>query len=171
MNIYKVANSGKDEFYTPEYAVKPILKYVKQNSTIWCPFDTKESNFVKMLSNEGHTVLYTHKDNHEDFFEITRNCDYIISNPPYSLKGPVLERLFSLGVPFAMLVSVVGLFENQKRFHMFKANDFEVMYLNKRVAYFKDFSEQKPLPSPSFLSVYVCSHMLPKQIVFEEIQK
>lgn len=171
MNIYKVANSGKDEFYTPEYAVEPILKYVKQNSTIWCPFDTKESNFVKMLSKEGHRVIYTHKNYYEDFFEITRDCDYIISNPPYSLKGQVLSRLFSLGIPFAMLVSVVGVFESQERFQMFKANDFEVMYLNKRVAYFKDFSEQKPLPSPPFLSVYVCSHMLPKQIVFEEIKK
>ena len=171
MKMDKVANSGNDEFYTPEYAIEPILKYVKQKSTIWCPFDTKESNFVKMLSKEGHRVIYTHKNNNEDFFEITRDCDYIISNPPYSLKGPVLERLFSLGIPFAMLVGVVGLFESQKRFQMFKTNDFEVMYLNKRVAYFKDFSEQKPSLNPPFSSVYICSHMLPRQIVFEEIQK
>ena len=171
MKMDKVANSSNDEFYTPEYAIEPILKYVKQKSTIWCPFDTEESNFVKMLSKEGHKVLYTHKDNHEDFFEITRDCDYIISNPPYSLKGPVLERLFSLGIPFAMLVGVVGLFESQKRFQMFKANNFEIMYLNKRVAYFKDFSEQKPSLNPPFSSVYICSHMLPRSIVFEEIQK
>lgn len=41
-------------------------------------------------------------------------CDYIISNPPYSVKGEVLERLFNIGIPFAMLVGVVGLFESQK---------------------------------------------------------
>lgn len=38
----------------------------------------------------------------------TPNCDYIISNPPYSLKGDVIDRLFEIGKPFAMLVGVVG---------------------------------------------------------------
>ena len=28
MKLDKVANSGNDEFYTPEYAIKPILKYI-----------------------------------------------------------------------------------------------------------------------------------------------
>ena len=44
-------------------------------------------------------------------------CDYIISNPPYSLKNEVFERLFVLGKPFAMLVGVVGVFESQTRVH------------------------------------------------------
>lgn len=46
-----------DEYYTPEYAVIPILKYLKPNSTIWCPFDTNESNFVKVLKANNFTVL------------------------------------------------------------------------------------------------------------------
>lgn len=70
-----------------------------------------------------------------------------------------------------MLVGVVGLFESQKRFQIFKNNVFEIMYLNKRVAYFKDYSEQKPSLNPPFSSVYLCSKMLPTQIVFEEISK
>ena len=28
-----------DEVYTPAYAVKPIIKFIPSNSTIWCPFD------------------------------------------------------------------------------------------------------------------------------------
>lgn len=98
-------------------------------------------------------------------------CDYIISNPPYSLKAEVLERLFSIGKPFAMLVGVVGLFESQKRFNMFKNNDFEIMYLNKRVSYFQDYKDQTPSLNPPFSSVWLCSGILPKQIVFEEIKK
>jgi hypothetical protein len=98
-------------------------------------------------------------------------CDYIISNPPYSLKGEVLERLFNLDKPFAMLVGVVGLFESQKRFEMFSRNDFEIMYLNKRVSYFKDYADEKPSLNPPFSSVYLCKDILPKQIVFEEIDK
>lgn len=172
MKLDKVANSGNDEFYTPYYAIEPLLKYIKSNSTIWCPFDTEESLFVKTFEKLGHIVIYTHINEGQDFFKITPpKCDYIISNPPYSCKGEVLERLFSFNVPFAMLVGVVGLFESQKRFNMFKNNDFEIMYMNKRIAYFKDYNEQKPSLNPPFSSVYVCHNMLPKQIVFEEINK
>lgn len=70
-----------------------------------------------------------------------------------------------------MLVGVVGLFESKKRFEMFKNNLFEIMYMSKRIAYFKDFKEQKPSLNPPFSSVYVCQNILPKQVVFEEIEK
>ena len=101
----------------------------------------------------------------------TPNCDYIISNPPYSLKGDVIDRLFEIGKPLAMLVGVVGLFESQHRFNLFRSHEFEIMYLNKRVSYFKDYAEQKPSLNPPFSSVYICSKMLPRTIVFEEIDK
>ena len=171
MKMDKVAGSGNDEFYTPVYAVKPILKYIKPKSTIWCPFDTQDSNFVKELLKEGHKVIATHLESGDDFFNTFMDCDYIISNPPYSLKGKVFKRLFELGKPFAMLVGVVGLFESEERFSMFANNNFEIMYLNKRVSYFKDYAEQKPSLNPPFSSVYVCKDMLPKQIVFERIEK
>lgn len=140
--------------------------------TIWCPFDTDESLFVKEFRKLGYEVIATHIQNNQNFFEIdVPDCDYIISNPPYSCKGDVLDRLFEIGKPFAMLVGVVGLFESQKRFNMFKHNDFEIMYFNKRVSYFKDYADQKPSLNPPFSSVYVCHSILPKQIVFEEINK
>ena len=168
----KVAGSGNDEFYTPEYAVKPILKYIKEGSIIWCPFDTEKSIFVKTFKEKGFHVIATHLDKGQDFFKINiPECDYIISNPPYSLKAKVFEKLFELGKPFAMLVGVVGLFESQVRFKIFKNNNFEIMYMDKRIAYFKSFEEQKPSLNPPFSSVYLCSQMLPKQIVFEEINK
>lgn len=101
--------------------------------TVWCPFDTEESHFVKMLRAQGNKVICTHIDNGQDFFTTpVPQCDMIISNPPYSVKTEVLERLFEIGKPFAMLVGVVGLFESQRRFDMFKNNEFEIMYLNRR---------------------------------------
>ena len=168
----KVAGSNNDEFYTPEYAIEPILKYIKPKSTIWCPFDTASSLFVQRFQNTGHKVIATHINTGTDFFTCeVPNCDYIISNPPYSCKGDVLQRLFDIDKPFAMLVGVVGLFESQKRFNMFKDNEFEIMYMNRRVAYFKNYDEQKPSLNPPFSSVYLCHKMLPKQIIFEEIKK
>lgn len=49
MKMDKVAWSGNDEFYTPTYAILPMLKYLRKGSNILCPFDTEESNFVKVL--------------------------------------------------------------------------------------------------------------------------
>jgi len=166
-------HNPNDEFYTPNYAIRPLEKYIKPNSKILCPFDTEESNFVKIFSDNKHSVAYSHIENHVDFFDLTNldNFDYIISNPPYSKKFEVFEKLFATKTKFAMLVGVVGLFESQKRFNLFKENDFEVMYLNKRIAYFRDYAEPKPSLNPPFSSVYICRGILPKQIVFEEIYK
>lgn len=175
MKMDKVAGSKNDEFYTPKYAIRPIMKYIPKNSKIWCPFDTEDSNYVKLLKEAGHTVMYTHLSNREDFFNLepVEDYDYIISNPPYSKKTEVLERLFTLGKPFAMLVGVVGLFESKKRFEMFRDNNFEIMYLNKRVSYLSSYDSEKDFTmlNPPFSSVYICHNMLPKQIIFEEINK
>lgn len=125
-----------------------------------------------MLRAKGCPTMATHLESGHDFFEVdTPDCDFIISNPPYSLKAEVLEKLWATGKPFAMLLGVVGLFESQKRFEMFRDNPFEIMYLSRRVSYFKDFSDQKPSLNPPFSSVYICSGVLPTQIVFEEIVK
>ena len=168
----KVAGSGNDEFYTPVYAVKPILKYLPPPPlTIWCPFDTEESNFVKGFKHFGYTVKATHINDGYDFFKGKVKCDVIISNPPYSKKTEVLQRLFELDKPFAMLVGVVGLFESKKRFEMFRDNEFEIMYFDKRIAYMKDYKEKKCSLNPPFSSVYICHNLLPQQIVFEKIKK
>jgi hypothetical protein len=174
MKMDKVAGSGNDEFYTPRYAIRPILEHIKPNSKVWCPFDTDDSLFKELLEKDGHTVINTHLEYGDDFFEVSArfiDCDYIISNPPYSIKKEVFNKLFEIGKPFAMLVGVVGLFESQARFEMFRDNEFEVMYMNRRISYFKDFSDQKPALNPPFSSVYICSKMLPKQICFAEIDK
>lgn len=162
-----------DEYYTPPYAINPLLRYLKPQSTIWCPFDTHESNFVKIFKENGHSVIPTHLWSGQDFFTTNPDFyyDYIISNPPYSLKYEVFKRLFELNKPFAMLVGIVGLFESQKRFNIFADNAFEIMYFNLRIAFFKNYSDQKPSLNPPFSSVYIAKDLFPKQIMFAKIKK
>jgi len=160
-----------DECYTPVYAITPILKYIDSSKRIWCPFDTKDSHYVKELNKHGNKVTYTHIDTGDDFFSTAIQCDIIVSNPPYSIKTEILSELFSRKIPFAMLIGVVGLFESEKRFSLFKNNKFEVMYLNRRVAFFSSFDEEKPRLNPPFSSIYICHNMLPQQIIFERINK
>jgi hypothetical protein len=171
MKMDIVAGSGNDEFYTPRYAIEPLVKYVPKSAKIWCPFDKPESLIAKRFKENGNEVVTSHIEEGKDFFFHQEDCDFIISNPPYSLKNEVFERLFAFTKPFAMLVGVVGLFESQKRFGMFKNNSFEIMYLNKRVSYFKSYEDPKPSLNPPFSSVWLTSKVLPKQIMFEEITK
>ena len=74
----EIAGSGNDEFYTPLYAVKPIFKYVKPNSKIWCPFDTEQSWFVKYGNSLKHQIIHSHMDNGEDFFNTYFRVSHLI---------------------------------------------------------------------------------------------
>lgn len=160
----------QDEYYTPEYAIKPLIKYLKPNSTIYCPFDQEHSNFVKVLKENNFNIIYSHIKDGVNFFDIDFSkykIDYIISNPPYSIKYEVFEKLFKTNIPFAMLVGVVGLFESKKRFNLFSNNKFEVLYFNKRINYFsEDFNIKYNAP---FSSVYITSNIFENQINFEII--
>ena len=183
MKLDKNANSGNDEFYTPKYAVTPIVPHLQRlkYKSIWSPFDTADSLYVRVLRDKGFNVAHSHINEGKNFFDFggllgrdIPDCDCIVSNPPYSLKTEVLQRLFEMGKPFAMLVGVAGLFESKKRFDIFDRNDFEILYLRPRVSYFQDYKDLATVPpsiNPPFQSVYICSGVLPQQICFAEINK
>lgn len=158
-----------DEYYTRKYAIKPLLKYIQVNKTVWCPFDTLESNFVKLLKEHGNTVVFSHIATGQDFFDYEpEHYDYIVSNPPYSLREAIIERCFLLGKPFALLINEAGLFDSKKRYELLKNNSFEIMVFDKRIDYIK---EQEMLKGVPFKSIYLCSGILDKQFVFETLEK
>jgi hypothetical protein len=160
-----------DEWFTPIEAVYPILKYINPNSIIWCPFDTEDSFFVKVFREKGFKVIATHIINGDDFFKIdVPNCDYIISNPPYSKRNNVLKRLFELKIPFAMLMNTNGLFDSEIRWNLFKDNNFSLIYLKGRTS-FNQKQGKKQKTSPPFQSAYICGFLSERQIIFEERPK
>lgn len=158
-----------DEYYTPKNAIYPIIKYLKEGATIYCPFDTKESEFVKVFNEKGFNVIYGHIEDGKDFFiEDIPNCDYIISNPPYSLKSEVFKRLIESKVPYAMLINFQGIFDHKDRFEMFKTNRAEMLWLSPRVNYIKQDDSKSGVP---FQSGYLCSGIFENQLNFEKIIK
>ena len=84
MKMDKVAGSGNDEFYTPKYAIEPILKYLPKEAKVWCPFDTTDSNFYKLLSENSYEVKVSHLEDGVDFFDTVKVkenvewCEYIV---------------------------------------------------------------------------------------------
>ena len=157
-----------DEWYTPRGAITPILKYLKPNSTIWCPFDTNESLYVKIFKENGFKVINTHIWNNQDFFSIDiPECDYIISNPPYSLKTEVLKRLYQINKPFMMLISASGIFESKERFELFKQNKCELLIFNKRVRF---INPDNTIGAPPFSSWYICKNIFKDNINYDYLE-
>jgi hypothetical protein len=102
--------SGKlisnDEFYTPAEPILELCELLKLPKTtiIWCPFDTKDSMFVKVFSEQGYQVMYSHISTGGDFFTITPPpYDIIISNPPFKNKKSFIERCQQFGKPYVLL--------------------------------------------------------------------
>jgi hypothetical protein len=163
----------QDEWRTPAYAVRPLIRYLKRGTAVLCPFDDETSNFVSVLRDAGHVVGYGHISEGYDFFDISkdeaRHFDYIISNPPYSIKDAVFAHLLFLERPFAMLMgATAGLFEG-KRFGLFEKAASELLWLKPRVAFIDQ--EGKAMRSPPFQACYVCRGVLPRKIMFARVQK
>ncbi|MCM1497250.1 MAG: tRNA (adenine-N(6)-)-methyltransferase [Clostridium sp.] len=128
-----------NELYTPKTAIAPVVKYIPRDvKTVWCPFDTKESEIVKTLEENGIEVINSHIWEGKDFFEYEPDdYDMIISNPPFSKKEDVMNRLYALGKPWMMLYPLTAL-EGAKRHELYK-NGIGVIVFDKRV----DFNGKK----------------------------
>lgn len=141
---YLTANKTKtgDEQLTPRYAVEPILKYLDKHKTVWCPFDKEDSEYVKVLKENGFNVINTHIDFEQDFlnYEPTELYDIIISNPPFSIKDKVLKRLNELNKPYAMLLPLPTL-QGQSRFQDIK--DCQALIFDKRIKFIQNGKVRK----------------------------
>lgn len=106
----------------------------------------------------------------QDFFKVNvPECDYIISNPPYSKKTEVFKKLYETGIPFAMLINFQGIFDNKDRFRLFSNNRVEMLWLSPRVNYLS--AGETKYKSVPFQSLYLCSGIFEEQINFEYINK
>lgn len=89
--------------------------------------------------------------------------DAVVSNPPFSKRQTILEKLFQAGIPFALTLNFNGLFDSFKRWELFKNNNFELLIPRGRYRFFNETCEGK---QPNFQTIWVCSQMLDKQIEF-----
>lgn len=151
----------KDEYYTPAILVQPILEYAK--GVVWCPFDTEDSEFVILLKEAGHKVIATHIWNGQDFFfyEPAEPYDCIISNPPFTRKLEVLERLYQLNKPFAMILGL-PILNYQEVGEFFLGKDLQLLIVDKKVSFDGN--------TASFNNSYFCKDMLPKDIIFAHLE-
>ena len=163
------SKGNNDECYTPEYGVTPILKYIPKDATVWCPFDTIESEFVKQIG-LTNPVIHTHLNDGEDFlnFEPTQPWDVIISNPPFTNKRKFFERALSFNKPFALIMTNTWLNDSAPKV-LFKDKQLQLMMFDKRM----EFIQPNGVVSGkiTFSSSYYCWNFLPKDIIIEQLNR
>ena len=168
-NMY---SKGKnDECYTPIYGVKPIIKYVNPKDKIWCPFDTKESEFVKQLKENGNIVYNTHISLGQDFYtyEPDFNFNCIISNPPFTDKRKIFEKVLSYNKPFALLMSNTWLNDSAPK-QLFKHKDLQLLMFEERMKFINPTGSLMN-NNITFSSSYYCWNFLPKSIIMDSLKK
>ena len=167
MNSKKVLYSkGKnDECYTPAYGVTPILKYIPKNAIVWCPFDTKESEFVKQIGRQNK-VVFSHISAGQDFFDYEpHQWDVLISNPPFTNKRKYFERALSFNKPFALIMTNTWLNDAAPK-QLFKHKELQLLLFDKRMKFINNGIIEHKI---TFSSSYYCWNFLPKQLIIEEL--
>lgn len=161
---------GNDEAFTPQYAVKPILKYIPKGDVVWCPFDEPDSEFVRQIS-KTNPVINSHINLGQDFFEFEPDIhwDCIISNPPFKNKRKFFERALSFNKPVAMIMTNAWLNDAySKKVFMEAERQMQLLMFDKRIKF--NNTEGRPNNKITFSSSYFCSDFLPKDLITEYLE-
>lgn len=160
-----------DLFETPDYAVEPLMPYLKKHafSVIWEPA-VGSGRIYNYINSYGLTTIGSDLKDGYNFFDYEpEHWDLLVTNPPYSIKFKWLERCYKLGKPFALLVPVetIGASSAQK---LLKEYGFEIMLLNSRVDFHTPNKGWNGKGS-QFPCLWLTWKILPEKIIFADIKE
>lgn len=147
-----------DDYMTPKTAWEAIKDYIPNDKVIWESFygDGKSGNHLTEL---GFNVI--HNDN--DFFE-SNEGDIVVSNPPFTKKKEILERLKELDKPFILLMPQNTLNNNYIR-ELFDG-EIQIIIPRRRIQFLKNGETVHPKKC-NFDTFYYCYKIgLEKDILF-----
>lgn len=160
-NIYSKGNN--DECYTPKYVVEEILHYLPKDKIYWLPFDTDESEFVKVLKENGYRYINSHISYGQDYYTYEpAEWDIMLSNPPFTNKRKIFERALSLNKPFALLMTNTWLNDTAPK-RLFFDKELQLFMFTKRINF--DNVEKNKI---TFGCSFYCYDLLPKQIIISD---
>lgn len=164
--INYIKHEKYDEFYTPDEAIYPILKYLDKDKIYWECTDFGESNITKILKENGYKVIGTNKQE-LDFLKDKPNFEFdvIITNPPYSLKDNFIKKCYEYNKPFLLLLLLLPItaLEGKVRNKLYKEKGIEIIVLNKRINFMKSKK------NVYFNTSWFCNGICDKQLNFEEV--
>ena len=170
-NVY-YNQGGGDEQYTPKYGVEVLLPHIQhlKDKIIWCPFDKKDSQFVKVLVDNGFAVVYSHLEYGQDFFQYEpEQWDVIISNPPYKNKRAFWERCLDLKKPFALLLPLNILSDSVINITMReRERELQLLIPSKRMRFYNAITGEVG-NQPTFKAAYFGVNIFKQSIILADM--
>ena len=159
---FKKSFNVQDEYQTPSILVNMLIPYLNdweqhfmneydRQPIIWLPFDTEESKYYTILKEKGFEVVRSHLNDDKDFFTYQpEQFDIVVSNPPFSKKLEIMERIaFDLKKPFVLLMNMMAInYQVIGNFFQFLNPKIQFIIPDKKVSFDGNTS--------SFCSGYVC---------------
>lgn len=167
-NEFLFTSKGKnDECYTERYAVEPLLEFLPRfkDKIIWLPFDDENSEFVKVLSENGYKIINSHIKTGQDYYTYEpEEWDLIVSNPPFTNKKEIFKRALDFNKPFCLLMSLTWLNDTAPK-KLFRDKGLQLLMFEERMT-FKGQGKSKI----NFSSAYFCRDFLPEQIIIRDFK-
>ena len=155
-------STNDNEFYTYKKDWEAISEYIPKDMVVWEPFSNNVEfegpQYLKSICKEVITGT-------GDFFECEiPNCDCIVSNPPFSIKKEILQRLKELDKPFILILPTLSL-QTKYMKKIFGGDELQVIMPTAKMFFYK-FNEdgtKHKIDKLSYYCSYVCYKMnLPK---------
>ena len=149
-----------DDYVTPQEVWEDVNQFIPDDRVVWEPFycDGSSGEILKAM---GKNVIHEPVDFFQnDFGEV------IVTNPPFSQKKAVMQRLKELDKPFLIIAPIFMLRTDYVR-ECFGGN-IQLIIPRKRIQFlkFKDGVLESPKRC-NFESVYYCYKWnLPRDIIF-----
>lgn len=93
----------------------------------------------------------------------------IVSNPLFSIKDKILERLYKLNKPFAILLPMNSL-QEKSRYEFFKQG-IQLLTFDQRIGYHNQNHMDAPIEGSPFATAYFCRGVLPNDLIVEKLVK
>jgi len=149
-----------DDYETPKYIWEMILKFISREKTLYDPFYCR-GHTKSVMEELGYDCI--HED--EDFFTSHDKHEYdiLLSNPPFSIKKKVFDKLKKIDKPFILIVPVSTITTKYFKDN-FKNDDITIIIPEKRLQFMKN---GKQLKDCCFDTIFVCYKMnMEKQMIY-----
>ncbi len=127
----------EDDYQTSYKSMLPVLPYIKKEWRIWeCA--SGDGFMIDHLKKHEFNIYGTDIKGGFDFLGhgYTIDFDFIITNPPYSLKAEFIKRAYEIGKPWAFLMPLTTL-ETESRQSLFRKYGVEIILPNKRMNFMR----------------------------------
>jgi len=161
------AAGRSDIFQTKDadMAIACLAPYIPQSWRIWeCA--AGQGRLVNALEARGYAVEASDIDTGFDFLDALTAAppsDFLPPTPPYKTKDKWLRRCFDIGKPFALLMPITALGE-QERVSMYRSHGIQLVMPPRRIEFITPNGTEG---GGWFYSAWFCHGLdLPAQITF-----